>query len=90
MTANEIVRQWRKTSTLTLNGLAQRSRLSVPFLSDIEHGRRQVSLRAARAIAEGLEQPVAEILAAVLQERLEAAGVYLRVSLREPGGTEEW
>ena len=81
MTANQLVAQWRKSSTLTLNALSQRAGVSVPFLSDIEHGRRHVSLKAAVSLAAALEQPAHEVVQAVLQDRLDAAGLSMRVEV---------
>ena len=47
---------------LTIQTLAERAGLSVPFLSDLERGRKEPSLATLRKLASGLKLSVTELL----------------------------
>src|SRR5437868_5021142 len=55
----EAVRLLREEQGLTLRALAEKVGVSAPFLSDLEHGRRQTD--RYEALAEALNVPVAEL-----------------------------
>jgi transcriptional regulator with XRE-family HTH domain len=48
------IRQHRQLRKLRLQDVADRTGLSVPYLSDVERGRQNASLKALERIAEGL------------------------------------
>ena len=58
-TLGEAVRQLRTEKRMTLRALAEAVGISAPFLSDIEHGRRQTN--EYEALARALEVPVEEL-----------------------------
>ncbi|MFJ6612372.1 helix-turn-helix domain-containing protein [Streptomyces sp. NPDC091289] len=58
------VRQRRRALDLTLAAVAERSGLSVPFLSQIENERARPSMRSLQRIADGLRTTAVELLAA--------------------------
>jgi len=61
MTVGARIRSRRKECGLTLKMLSVKCGISVSFLSDIEHGRRNPSLDKLRAIAEGLDTTVSSL-----------------------------
>ena len=62
MTVGARIRSRRKECGLTLKMLSAKCGISVSFLSDIEHGRRNPSLDKLRTIAEGLYTTVSYLL----------------------------
>ncbi|MDJ0382055.1 XRE family transcriptional regulator [Streptomyces sp. G-G2] len=58
------VRRRRRALDLTLSAVAERSGLSVPFLSQIENERARPSMRSLQRIADGLGTTAVELLAA--------------------------
>ncbi|MCX5206413.1 helix-turn-helix domain-containing protein [Streptomyces sp. NBC_00237] len=58
------VRRRRRALGLTLAGLAERSGLSVPFLSQIENERARPSIRSLQRIADGLRTTAVQLMAA--------------------------
>jgi transcriptional regulator with XRE-family HTH domain len=48
------IRQQRQVRKLRLQDVADRTGLSVPYLSDVERGQQNASLKALERIAEGL------------------------------------
>ncbi|MGW1883622.1 helix-turn-helix domain-containing protein [Streptomyces sp. NPDC001970] len=64
------VRRRRKALDLTLAAVAERSGLSVPFLSQIENERARPSTRSLQRVAEALETTAAELLAAADSARV--------------------
>lgn len=62
MSIGERLRNRRKEQKLTLRALAQKSKVSISFLSDIEHERRNPSLDKLGMIAQGLETTVSFLL----------------------------
>jgi transcriptional regulator with XRE-family HTH domain len=70
------IRSQRKTANLTLRQLAERTRLSNPYLSQIERGLHQPSVRVIRSIAEALNVSVETLLAqaGLLPREEDAAG----------------
>lgn len=59
----EIVQSIRKEKKLSLRQLAQKSGLSVSFLSNFENGRVNITLSALKRIAAAMEVPVARLVA---------------------------
>ena len=62
MTLPERLRDLRAQSTWTLKQLAERTELSVPFLSDIEHGRTNPSLDTLSKLATAYGMRVTTLL----------------------------
>src|SRR5689334_15887340 len=62
------VRRRRRALDLTLAAVAERSGLSVPFLSQIENERARPSMRSLQHIADGLRTTAVELLAAARTE----------------------
>ncbi|MEU5975420.1 XRE family transcriptional regulator [Streptomyces sp. NPDC047315] len=58
------VRRRRRTLDLTLASVAERSGLSVPFLSQIENDRARPSRRSLQRVAEALETTAGKLIAA--------------------------
>jgi transcriptional regulator with XRE-family HTH domain len=58
-----IIRKIRKDKKITLRQLAEKSGLSLSFLSNLENGRVNVTLSSLRKIAAALEVPVARLIA---------------------------
>lgn len=58
------VRRRRRALDLTLAAVAERSGLSVPFLSQIENDRARPSMRSLQRIADGLRTTAVQLLAA--------------------------
>ncbi|MGV9967817.1 helix-turn-helix domain-containing protein [Streptomyces olivaceus] len=58
------VRRRRRTLDLTLAAVAERSGLSVPFLSQIENERARPSMRSLQRVADALETTAVDLLAA--------------------------
>ena len=52
------VRQLRKLSNLSIEELAFRSDINKNYLSDVERGKRNISLRGIEKIAKGLNVPI--------------------------------
>jgi transcriptional regulator with XRE-family HTH domain len=65
----------------SLTAVAKLTGLSISFLSDVEHGRRALSLVTAAAIARALGQDPCAWVAVVLQERLYDAGLCMTVTV---------
>jgi transcriptional regulator with XRE-family HTH domain len=61
----ERLKELRTNKDLTLKGVAERSGLSVSYLSDIERGRTTPSLGTLEVIAEALEVSVIDLLTGV-------------------------
>jgi len=57
------IRERRKNANLTLRQLAERTRLSNPYLSQIERGLHQPSVRVIRLISDALEVSTETLLA---------------------------
>jgi transcriptional regulator with XRE-family HTH domain len=51
MTYGERIRQWRKREGATLKVLSERCGISIQYLNDIEHGRRNVGPKTVQRIA---------------------------------------
>ena len=64
--------------------LAERARLSYPYISEIENGVKEPSARALRQLAEGLDLSVAEL--AALSESVGASSMSVAVSTPESSG----
>jgi transcriptional regulator with XRE-family HTH domain len=77
-----LLRAQRQAADLTLRELAARTNVSNAYLSQLERGLHEPSLRVLRAIAAALDTPLASLLAraGVLEAR---AGDAREVSLRE-------
>jgi transcriptional regulator with XRE-family HTH domain len=83
----DFVRIARAAHRVTLSEIAKAVRASVSFVSDVEHGRRRLSLPNALRWARGMGLPEESIVQLVLQEELRRHGIDLQVSVtaREPG-----
>ena len=60
-----VLREARQSAGLTQEDLAERAEVSVRFISMLETGRRQPSLSALAALAEGLRSPMSALVSAV-------------------------
>ncbi len=69
----------RSEECRTLEVMAQIMRISKSHLSDIEKGRKVVSLERAVRFAELLDLPMAEVVRLALQDQLARAGIELTV-----------
>jgi transcriptional regulator with XRE-family HTH domain len=77
-----VLRAAREERKLTQRELCVRIGISTPQLSDIERGIGTLSLRRARQLADALELPFDQLVARVLQDRLDQAGLtHLRVTV---------
>jgi transcriptional regulator with XRE-family HTH domain len=65
----------------TQEAFAKRLGVSVQHLSDVEKGRRRVSVERAAKWAKALGHPAAVFVRLALQEELDAAGIKLKVSV---------
>lgn len=71
----------REGESESLAQFAQRIGVSRTHLSDIEHGRRSVSLRRAAEFARSLGQHEAQFVRLALQDQIRDAGLDLRVDV---------
>ena len=72
-----VLREARQSAGLTQEDLAERAEVSVRFVSMLETGKRQPSLSALAALADGLGSPMSALVSAVerrLDIRNEAEG----------------
>ncbi|NJL54603.1 helix-turn-helix domain-containing protein [bacterium] len=65
MKLQDRLKELRTINDLTLKGVAERSGLSVSYLSDIERGRTTPTLNTLEAIADALEVSLIDLLAGV-------------------------
>jgi len=72
----------RESEDESLAQFATRLGVSRSHLSDIEHGRRSVSLRRAAEFAAALGQHEAQFVRLALQDQVREAGLKLRVDVR--------
>lgn len=79
MTLASTIATLRRERGLTLHQMFMRTGYSTAYVSDVEHGRRAVSIGAAASLARALDADPADFVRQVLQERLDAAGVALTV-----------
>jgi transcriptional regulator with XRE-family HTH domain len=80
---NEFIRKLREDRDMTLSDLARLLRVSVSYLSDVEHDRRSVSVSLAATLADAMELPKGKLVALVLQEKLDREGLGgLKVTVR--------
>ena len=68
MELSDKVRALRKEYGYTLRQLSELTTLSVPFLSDIEHGRANPSYRSLRSIADALNINLADLFDGVNED----------------------
>lgn len=68
---------------LTLGDVASACERSVSYISDIEHGRRELSLVMAVRLAGALKLRAAGLLSMVLQRQIESDGLLFVVSVME-------
>lgn len=71
----------RESDGQSLSEFAERLGISRTNLSDIEHGRRSVSLERAAKFAEFLGQSQAQFVRLALQDQVREAGLKLRVDV---------
>jgi transcriptional regulator with XRE-family HTH domain len=80
------IRDKRKLANLSLRQLAERTRLSNPYLSQIERGLHQPSVRVIRLISEALNVSTETLLAQaglLRQDRTEDSGAARAASVEE-------
>lgn len=79
----EFIRTQRRLANLSLRDLAERAAVSNPYLSQIERGLHEPSVRVLKAIASALDLSAETLLAqaGLLEQRDDSAGA------TEPGGT---
>jgi transcriptional regulator with XRE-family HTH domain len=85
-TLGEFIRDKRKLANLSLRQLAERTRLSNPYLSQIERGLHQPSVRVIRLISEALNVSTETLLAQaglLRQDRLEESGAVRAASVED-------
>jgi transcriptional regulator with XRE-family HTH domain len=71
----------RESDGKSLSEFSERLGISRTHLSDIEHGRRSVSLERAAKFAEALGQSQAQFVRLALQDQVRDAGLKLRVDV---------
>ncbi|MER7545633.1 helix-turn-helix domain-containing protein [Actinomadura sp.] len=71
------LRRIRRTQGRTLADVAVAARISMPYLSEIERGRKEASSEVLAAVCDALDVELAELLAAVVHDltRVDAARV---------------
>lgn len=79
LTFGEMVRSIRETDELTQEEVATKVGVSKQHVSDVENGRRRVSIERAARWAKALGYPPAYFVRMVAQEEIDAAGVNLKV-----------
>jgi antitoxin HigA-1 len=79
LTFGALVRSIRETDELTQEDVAIRVRVSKQHVSDVENGRKKVSIERAARWAEALGYPAAYFVKMVAQEEIDAVGVKLKV-----------
>lgn len=91
LSAGQLVRRIREEAQLTPGQLCKKIAMNVGQLSDIERGIQHLSLRRARQMAIVFDHPFDEIVAKMLQDKLDEAGfvglhveVYVNKAAREP------
>ena len=77
----EFIRNKRKLANLSLRQLAERTKLSNPYLSQIERGLHQPSVRVIRVISDALNVPA--------QTLLTQAGLLHHRDKQDPAGPAE-
>lgn len=89
MTIGERVREKRHELGWTLKQLADATDLSLPYLSDVERGRTQPSVKTLTRIAAGLGLNVTDLMTGV-EEYGEASDAALPAGLKELKEDPEW
>jgi antitoxin HigA-1 len=79
LTFGSLVRSVRETEELTQEDMAAKLGVSKSHVSDVENGRKKVSIERAARWAEALGYPPAQFVQLVAQEELDAIGVKLKV-----------
>ncbi|OQX68426.1 MAG: hypothetical protein B6A08_10435 [Sorangiineae bacterium NIC37A_2] len=79
LTFGAMVRSIRETDGLTQEEVAAKIGVSKHHLSDVEKGRRKVSMERAKRWAEALGYPPAYFVQVAAQEELDTLGVSLKV-----------
>src|SRR5579862_3067581 len=75
------IREQRKQANLSLRQLAERTRLSNPYLSQVERGLHQPSVRVLRAISDALNLSAETLLT--------QAGLIDAIAARAPGAEDQ-
>jgi transcriptional regulator with XRE-family HTH domain len=81
LTLGRAIHALRASDEETLEVFAKRLGVSVQHLSDVEKGRRRVSVERAARWAKALSHPAAVFVRLALQEEVDAAGIKLKVSV---------
>ncbi|MFR9726223.1 helix-turn-helix domain-containing protein [Streptomyces sp. MS19] len=69
----DVLRRERRAQERTLKDVAERARISMPYLSEIERGRKEASSEVLAAAARALGLTLAELLALVHREIIRLA-----------------
>jgi antitoxin HigA-1 len=83
LTFGDLVRSLRETDGLTQEAVAAKVGASKQHISDVEHGRRQVSIERAIRWAKALGYPPAYFVSLAFQDELDRVGAKLTVSVTE-------
>jgi transcriptional regulator with XRE-family HTH domain len=91
-----VLRRERLAQGRTLQDVADAARISMPYLSELERGRKEASSEVLAAVAQGLGMGLAELLALVQRElrpvrlvsRTEAAAPATPAAPGSSGGTQ--
>jgi transcriptional regulator with XRE-family HTH domain len=80
----DVLRRTRRDQGRTLADVAADAKVSMPYLSEVERGRKEASSELLAAICEALDLPMSEVLREVSDEmmRVEAAAVGALTELR--------
>ncbi|MGH2968977.1 MAG: helix-turn-helix domain-containing protein [Solirubrobacteraceae bacterium] len=70
-TLGEVLRRIRLAQGRTLAEVAQTAKISMPYLSELERGRKEASSEVLAAICEALQIELAEVLAEVMRTLLD-------------------
>jgi transcriptional regulator with XRE-family HTH domain len=81
MTFGEMVRSLRECDEFTQEDVARKVGVSKQHISDVENGRRQVSMERAIRWAKALGYPPAHFVTVAAQEELDRAGSKLKVTV---------
>lgn len=82
LTVSEFLRSWRLSEELSQREFAHTINMSPANLSDIECGRKGISLEKALEISKKIGYPPQALIKIVLQEQLDAVGVDLEIKLK--------
>jgi proteic killer suppression protein len=85
LTIGRVLRSIRLSDEKTLDRFSKLLGVSISYLSDVELGRRSVSVERASQWAKALGYPEKRFVELALQSELDAAGIALQVTVGDPG-----